>query len=69
MVIEVKPEHLQNVVFPILVTLSGMVMEVRLVHPENALISILVTPLGIILFMHPVSKVFVAVSIKQFWEL
>ena len=38
-----------NVLFPMLVTLSGMVIEVRLVQPENASYLILVTLSGMVM--------------------
>ena len=46
-----------------LVTPLGIVTLVKLVQPLKALLPMLVTLFGITVFLHPVIKVFVAVSI------
>jgi hypothetical protein len=48
-VMEVRLEQPEKALYPILVTLLGIVMEVRLEQPIKAPPPILVTPLGIVM--------------------
>ena len=57
-----KREQPENALSPMLVTEFGMVMLVRREQPENAYSPILVTEFGITVFLHPIIKVFDAVS-------
>ena len=71
MMIEVKLLQSEKASSPMLVTLSGMVMEVKLLQHSKALYPMVVTlpSHGILLLLHPLIKVLVSVSIRQFSEL
>ena len=67
MVMLVRPQP-ANAESPILVTLFGIVIFVGLPQPANAEAPMLVTlpSVGITLFLHPIKRVFEAISIRQF---
>ena len=46
---DVKLEHPEKALSPIVVTLLGIVIDVKLKHPENAIFPILITLFGIII--------------------
>ena len=61
--IDVRLEQFWKAYSPMLVTLLGIVMEVRPEQYSKAPSPMLVTLLGITVFLHPITRVFVAVSI------
>ena len=67
-VTDVKPLQPENALPSMRVTLFGIVIDVKPLQPKNALFSMRVTlpSAGILLFLQPVIKVLLAVSIKQF---
>ena len=58
-----KPLQPSNADQPMLVTLEGIVIDIKPLQPLNAPSPMLVTPEGILVLLHPVIKVFEAVSI------
>ena len=49
-------EHEENALFPMDVTLLGMVTVVRPIHEENALFPMDVTLLGMVVVLHPITN-------------
>ena len=64
----ISEEQSENASSPMLVTLSGIIMLISEEQSLNAESPMLVTlpSVGIILLLHPKTKVFVSLSIKQF---
>ena len=48
--------QLENALFPMLVTLAGIVTLIRLLHPANAEYPILVTPSESVTFVRPLQS-------------